>query len=420
MNLKKIAIAIAAIVSLQHGYAQSISEVKELIADNKMKEAKQMMDAIIVKPEVASKSEAWYHKGVAENACSKEKDAATICKDCKADAFASFKKYMAMDAKSFLMKASENVQLFDLYNGFLDEGNTAYEAKDLETAYTKFCLANDVRTFIVDKKLEYKDTKFTGIDTPLMTNIAIFAINIKKYTAAIDIYKTLMAAKAAPQDLGTNCAIVASNAYAAGNKEEAIAFNEQCKTYFTNNDIFYESEMQMMDVSDKKALHQKFEKAIAAKPSSYRLHFNYLAELFNTLHVDNKDTEEEKLILLQKLEAIAAKTDAINHTTDVDIMLCKHYYNSVYDMQEKMRKMTGSTKDVVAAKNVLKEKLATTMDACIAKGLAAESHYTSLPTMAEGDKENLKSILGILKSAYGQKANTAKVAEYKAKVDGFK
>jgi hypothetical protein len=407
-------------ISMQNVHAQSISEVKELIADNKMKDAKQMMDAIIAKPEVASKPEAWYYKGIAENACSKEKDAASICKDCKADAFASFKKYMAMDAKSFLMKASENVQLFDLYNGFLDEGNTAYEAKDLESAYTKFSLANEVRTFIADKKLEYKDTKFTGIDTALVTNIAIFAINTKKYTAAMDIYKGLMSKNAAVQDLANNCAIAASNAYAAGSKAEAIAFNDLCKTYYTNNDIFYESEMQMMDVNDKKALHDKYEKAIAAKPNAYRLHFNYLAELFNTLHVDNKGTEDEKIILQQKLETIAAKTDAINHTVDVDAMLCKHYYNTVYDMQEKIRKITGTTKDALAQKNIIKEKVASTMDNCIAKGLACETYYAAQASPTDGDKENLKSILGILKSAYGQKANTAKVAEYKAKVDGFK
>jgi tetratricopeptide (TPR) repeat protein len=418
--MKKIIFALCLLSSFTQINAQGLDDIKDLLKENNIKDAKVAMDAWMTKQNNETKSENWYYKGMIENASSKEKDAATLCKDCKQDAFESFKKYMSIDTKQFLMKGSENVHFFDLYNGFLDLGNTAYEAKDLETAYTRFNQANAVREYIVEKKLIYKDTKFTGVDTSLLTNIAIFAINIKKYTAAIDVYTKLMSTNAAPQDLATNCAIVAVNAYEAGNKTEGAAFNEQCKSYFTNNDIFFETEMQLMDNTDKKTLFEKYEKAIAAKPNAYKLHFNYLVELFNVLHIDNKGTEEEKEILTKKVIAIANKTMSINSNVDVNAMLAKHYYNAVYDMQEKIKKVTGLPKDVIAKKNAMKEKQSLMMDDCITNGLEAEKKYASIPAPTAADQQNLKGMYEVLRSIYTLKALPLKVAEYKAKYDGIK
>jgi tetratricopeptide (TPR) repeat protein len=413
--MKKIIIALTSLTCAIAANAQNMNKIKELIEDKNFAVAKTEVDALVAKPDYANKAEVWYYKGVIENALSADEKTKMLCKDCKQEAFASLQKYVSLDAKMVLLKINQGTQLFELYNGFLDEGNKAYTANNIDKAYDQFNKALQVHDYIGDKKIEREGTNFGIMDTGLMNNVAICAMNSGKNLEAIALYKKLIDTKAATQEMGNNCSILASNTFIAGAKTEAQSFNDLCKIYFKNDDPFYETEMMMMEGVDKKTVLAKYDAIIKQKPNSYRIHFNYLAELFNYIH-GNVIPKEDKPVTSNTFVSVAQATNAIQHTPDVDALLCKHYYNTSFDYQETANKLKGTDKESLAKKATALAAQKAAADECIKYGIATEAGYAATK-MSEADMANLKSIYPVLKSIYAFKNDAAKVAEYKAKED---
>jgi hypothetical protein len=415
--MKKGILVAASIALFANAQAQNIGKVKDLIDEKNFTAAKAEMDELIKKPESAKNSEWWYYKGVIENMLSHDAKTIASCADCKFDAFQSFKKYMELDKNAVLMLANNNVQLFDLYNGFLDEGGKAYNAEKIDVAFDQFTKGLQVHDYIVAKKLDYNGTLLNAIDTSLISNTAICALNSGKNLEAIALYNRLMDANAATEDMANNCGILANNTFIAGNKKEAADFNAACSRYFKNNQTFKESEVTMMDPTNKIAIFQKYETLIADNAKSYRLHYNYMAELFNYVHTNSSISDDEKTKYKTRFQEIAKATDAIEHQVSTVVLLAKHYYNSSYDYQEAGQKIKGTDKESTKQKDALRVLQMAAADQTIQYGLDAEKELLAAKVQ---DAESLKSIYGILSSIYNLKNDVAKTKEYQAKKDAMK
>ena len=421
VRMKRVLFSIAAIALIANVNAQNLNKVKDALEEKNLMVAKQEIDGLMAKPEYTAKPDVWFWKGMVENELSKDDKTRTSCADCKLEAVQSFKRYLELDKKGVLMVTRLGAPMYELYNGFLEEGNKAYTTENIAMAYDQFNKALELHDYIgTVKLLEREGINFAAMDTMLISNVAICAMNSNKNLEAIALYSKLIDTKAATENMANNCGVLVSNTFISNKKKEAQDFNNKCKNYFANNETFYETEMQMMEDADRKVVMAKYDEAIKAKPNAYRIHFNYLAEMFNYIHAGKPLSADEKLAMQTRFDALAQATNAINHTADVDALLCKNYYNVALDYNEQSLKIKGTDKESIKQKEALTAKQNGYVEKCIQAGLSAEKLFTASPTMAEADKENYKSILPVLKSIFAFKNDAAKAAAYKKKVEEFK
>ena len=98
--------------------AQTIEEVKALVNKADYAVAKKTIDSYLSDNKNAAKPDGWYYKGFIYNECAKKDDLATLCSNCRLEAFDAFKKYQEKDPKNMYMILEQNVRLFDIYNGY--------------------------------------------------------------------------------------------------------------------------------------------------------------------------------------------------------------------------------------------------------------------------------------------------------------
>lgn len=400
------------------GFAQSVDDIKKLVGKSDWPAAKKAVDAHLAVEKNAAKHDGWYYKGVIYNECSKKEETASLCTNCKLEAFEAFKKYQAMDAKNIYMILEENVRLFDLYNGFFDMGAKAFGNKDYNAAYDNFSNAADVEGYIRSKGFEYNGFKFGELDTSLVQNLALAARLGKKDADAVKHYERLIGAGLAGENNLEMYQYVAQ--YYAENKNLA-ALNSvlsKAEKLYPGNDYWIEVELDMVDKKDKPSLFAKYEELTAKHPSSYTLAYNYGVELFNFLYVG--DTKPTDFTAYQaKLESTLTKAIAIKSTGDANLIMARHLYNDVYDLQDAIKKNKGTKPEDAKKRADLKAQSLKIADECIKYAGAAVKIFAEMPKLKPIDKANYKNALSIIESMYSYKGDAVKAADYKKQAEAI-
>jgi hypothetical protein len=407
---KKLLFSFAITASVFSAQAQSIDNIKEQINDKKYAEARESITKYMAaKPDNAKKSEIWYLKGLAENLYSKEDASKSNCPNCKEDAFASFKKYQELDSKNIMMTIDNNVQLFDLYNGFFDQAGAAYGASDFKVAYEKFLSASAVQDYIKSKKFEYNGFSFGVVDTNLLNNIGICALQAKMYTEAMDTYEKLVDAKAATDEMRDNCVIAAANVYENGGQAKGTAFMEKCKNYFKENSSIIEKQLDMNVGLKPEEIIAKYDAALPTIAGKYNANFNYAAELYNYIFAgENKPKDAAKAEALTKLENQLQTVLRIKKTPEANLLMARFLYNKVYESQDVIKGLTGTDAKTTAQKNKLKEEQKAVINSC----LEYAGQVESLTANNADAVENYNSAIEISEKMYRFLNNKAKTDEY--------
>jgi hypothetical protein len=95
--------------------------------------------------------------------------------------------------------------------------------------------------------------------------------------------------------------------------------------------------------------------------------------------------------------------------------MARHFYNVLYDYQDEMQAIKGTTEADKKKKADLKTKMNESADQLIAYSQAALDLYSAKPTLKAGEKGNYKVVAGYLSTAYDVKGDKAKADEYRKK-----
>lgn len=399
-------------------FAQSIEDIEGQFQKGELDKAKASVDAFLAKEKNAAKPDGWWYKGVVYNEIAKSEKYKALAPDGRMEAFNAFKKYYEMDPKAVRGTLEQHVRLFDIYNGYFDMGVASFGASNFDDAYKNFKNALAVEEYIASKGYEYNGFKFPAFDTTLVQNIALSAYRAKKDDEAVVYYKKIADQKIAGKDNVDIYQLLVEYYTKKNDRATREHYLQLGRQLYPADDRWYQIELDEVDAKDKKALFAKYEELIPKYPDKYIMSYNYAVELFNYTYAGDKKPADYKESQ-KKIESVLKSTMTVNKSyPEANVLMARHFYNVLYDIQDEMQAIKGTTAADQKKKADLKGKMTEAADQLIVYAQGAFDIYSSKATLKAGEKGNYKVTAGYLATAYDVKGDKTKADEYRKKAEG--
>ena len=413
--MQRFLLSLLIILSSSGLFAQTIEDIEGQFGKGELDKAKASVDAFLAKEKNQSKADGWWYKALIYNEIAKSEKYKSLAPDGRMEAFNAFKKYYELDPKSIRATLEQHVRLFDIYNGYFDIGVTSFGASKFDEAYAGFKNALMVEEYVSSKGFEYNGFRFPAFDTTLIQNIALSAYRAKKEDDAAVYFKKIADQRIAGKDNVDVYQLLVEYYAKKNDKANKEKYLQIGRELFPADDRWYQIELDEVDAKDKKALFAKYEELMPKYPDKYLMSYNYAVELFNytyagdTKPADYKETQK-------KIESVLKSTMAANKSyPEANVLMSRHYYNVLYDLQDEMQAIKGTTAADQKKKADLKAKMNESADQLILYSQAAYDIYSAKPTLKAGEKGNYKVVAGYLSTAYDVKGDKAKADEYRKK-----
>ena len=399
-------------------FAQSIEDIEGQFQKGELDKAKASVDAFLAKEKNAAKPDGWWYKGVVYNEIAKSEKYKALAPDGRMQAFEAFKKYYEMDPKAVRATLEQHVRLFDIYNGYFDMGVASFGASNFDDALKNFKNALAVEEYIAAKGYEYNGFKFPAFDTTLVQNIALSAYRAKKDDEAVVYYKKIADQKIAGKDNVDIYQLLIEYYTKKNDRATREQYLQLGRQLYPDDDRWYQIELDEVDAKDKKALFAKYEELMPKYPDKHIMLYNYAVELFNYTYAGDKKPADYKETQ-KKIESVLKTTMNVNKSyAEANVLMARHYYNVLYDVQDEMQAIKGTTAADQKKKADLKGKMTEAADQLIVYAQGAFDIYNSKATLKAGEKGNLKVTAGYLATAYDVKGDKTKADEYRKKAEG--
>jgi len=413
--MQRFLLSLLIILGSSRLFAQSIEDIESQFGKGELDKAKASVDAFLLKEKNAAKPDGWWYKGLIYNEIAKSEKYKNLAPEGRMDAFNAFKKYYELDPKAIRATLEQHVRLFDIYNGYFDLGVAGFGASKFDSAYINFKNALMVEEYIGGKGLEYNGFKFPAFDTTLIQNIALSAYRAKRDDEAAVYYKKIADQKIAGKDNVDVYQLLIEYYMKKNDKVNAEKYFALGRELYPADDRWYQMELEQVDAKDKKALFAKYDELMPKYPDKHLMTYNYAVELFNYTYAgDTKpaDYKENQ----KKIESVLKTTIAIKKDyPEANVLMARHYYNVLYDYQDDMQAIKGTTEADKKKKADLKIKMTEAADQLIVYSQTASDMYSAKPTLKAGEKGNYKVVNGYLSTAYEVKGDKAKADEYRKK-----
>ncbi len=415
--MKKLLIIAICAFGYFTGNAQTIDDVAKAINAKDYAGAKAKVDIVLSNPKNAEKAEAWYLKGRAYNSLSYEP---TVSKSeayqLKKDAFEAFKKYQQLDPKDLRFKLENYQSYLDLYLGYFDIGAQEFNEKNYESSYNGFKAALDMKDFIMQKNYTYDAIKFGALDTSLVLNTAIAAMQAKKDAEAMKYYKMLTDAEVGGPGYLDIYLFLAERFKEDKNEAALNDIIAKGKKLYPENPYWNQLEIdKVREGGDRNALYAQYDAALAAKPDDFVTNYNYAIELFNAVYGQDEkpaDIPAAKAKISSLLKTASKVDEGIEATT----LLANHYYNMAADESDELNKIKGTKAEDIAAKKARKDKMMQYLTETIPYAEAVLAFYDKqTEPLTGGQKGNYRIMLNHLSDIYSSKGDNKKADEYDAR-----
>ena len=393
--------------------AQSLDDVNKLLNEEKYVEAKAAIDKLMTDPKNQAKSDAWYFKARTYNAYSFSKTIPDAEKyNAKLQAFEAFKKTQELDKNDVRLKLEGYSSYLNLYAGLYDVGAGAFNAKDYDQAFNAFKSALDVENFILNRKYTYEGTNLYALDTSLVLNTAIAAMQAKKEDEALVYYKKLVDGNVSEKQYQEVYEYLVDYYIKKDDQANLQPTLEKAKRFYPQSDFWIDVEMEAVrKKGDKPALFAKYEELIAKNPTNFLLTYNYAIDLFNNVYVgENKDADQtaEKEKLTTALKAAIANDKGI----DATVLMTKHLYNLSSDLSIAANLAKGTKPEDIKKKADLTAKTKAAMNEFLSYGDKVAAHYDpQVATLKPVDKAKYKELLANMSEVYNYLKDPKKQAE---------
>lgn len=419
--MKKISMFVTLCFASVSISAQNLDDVNKLLGNQKFAEAKAAIDKILADPKNASKSDAWYFKGRAYNAYSYDKQITLTEKfDIKLAAFEAFKKVQELDTKDMRLKLENYLSYIDLYGGFYDVGANAFNEKNYDASLEAFKKTMEVEKYIQSKGYTYTDVKLHALDTGLVLNTAIAAMQAKKIEEAVSYYRMLTDANVSEKQYQEVYEYLVDYYSKKDDQANLQLMLQKGKTIYPESEFWTDVEVEnVKKKGDKAALFAKYDDLITQYPTNFLLPYNYAIEMYNMLYVgDDKpaNADVQKLKLTEVLKKAIANDKGI----DASVLMTKHLYNVSSDLSVEVNKVKGTKPEDVKKKADIAAKAKSAMNEFLSYGDKVIAFYEpQLQSLKPVQKATFKELLTNMSEVYTYQKNAAKAAEMEKKKDAL-
>lgn len=397
-------------------FAQNLNDVQEKISKGKYDEAKEKIDKLLADPKGQKNANAWYYKGVVYNELAKDTTKKDM--DYRMEAFNAFKKYQQMDPKNIMMTLEQNGRLFQLYEGYYNQGIAAFNTKNYEKAFSDFKNALAVKDYVYDRKYEINGFSFPAIDTQLVNLAGSAGMLAKQEDAAIPYFQVLADAKLKGDDFKDIYPILVdyySRKNDATNKAKYLAIGQEL---YPNNPYWTQSQLEAAG-DDKGKRLELLKEMVAKNPTNADLAVDYSVELFNYIYGKDKPANYDE----RKVELTAALENAIKanpESAQANFVMTQHISNDIYDMQMDYNAIKGSKPEDVKKKQELNKRIEKRYEDLYTYANTAVQQYEKMTNLKAVDKANYRSVLNQMVDYYTVKKQADKAKIYNDKIKSLK
>ena len=391
---------------------QSLDDINKMMEKQQFAQAKTAIDAFIADPKNATKSDAWYYKARIYNALSYDKTVPLPeVYDLKLQAFEGFQKTQQLDSKDLRLKLEDHKSYLDIYYGLFDLGANFYNAKQFDKAYDAFNKALVVKDFILDKKYTYTNVQLYPLDTALVLNTAIAAMQTKNEEGAVSNYKKLTDANVSGNAYQEVYEYLADYYTKKDDQANLLTILEKGKKLYPKNDFWVSMELDALrKKGDQPLLFAKYEEMMVADPANFVVPYNYSIELFNSIYGHNAKPADEKAIKV-KLTEILTKAMANDKGIDATVLMSKHQYNLSSDLSIATNLVKGTKPEDVKKKADLSAQTKKQMDEFLVYAKLASTYYDALPTFKPVQRATYQELLGNMSEIYNYRKDVKAAAE---------
>jgi hypothetical protein len=410
--MTKISIALLLLFVSITSFSQSLDDINSMMDKKQFKEAKAGIDKLLADPKNSGKADAYYFKGRIYNALSYEKTTPpTEAYDLKIQAFEAFKKNQELDPKDLRLKVEGYKSYLDLYYGLYDLGATFYNDKTFDKAFNAFTNALNVKDFMLNKKYTFTESVLQPLDTSLVLNAAISAMQSKNEEGTILYYKKLTDANVSGNGYMEVYEYMADYYSKKGDAENLKSILDKGKMFYPTNEFWTSLELDnTRKKGDEALLFAKYEEMMAANPTNFIVPYNYGIELFNSIYgkeAKHAGDDTYKAKLTSVLKAAMANDKGI----DATVLLTKHLYNMSSDLSIAANLAKGTTPEVVKKRASLLAQTNKQMDEFLEYAIKTSAYYDGLATLKPAQKGTYQELLSNMSEIYNYKKDAKKAAE---------
>jgi len=444
--MRKLLLSTLFVAALFSAKAQNLDDVQEKMSKGKWDEAKEKIDKILADSKNQGKANPWYYKGKVYAELARMDTSGTYKQDLSKEAFEAFKKYQQLEPKNTLMLLDQNVGLFQLYDMHYNRGIKNYNKKDYTGAFNDFRAAIEVGAYTREKGFDYNGFKVPELDTTLVNLAATAAYMAKDEEQAIAYYEKLANARLKDKEFREVYGMLAEH-YLKKNDPKADKYLQLGKELFPDENYWISLEFgdvaskeqeeieklraQLEQASNKKDIEEKinklemsakekraarYEEMIRKYPTNALLTLDYAIEMFNNTYSYEKKPADYTARQEKLRKALEQAIQVQPNSSLANYVMSQHIYNEVYDLEEQLRAVRGTTPADQAKKKDLTAKIDRKYEDLLEYSQKAYDLYSAEASLKAQDKANYRKVINQLIDYHQRKKQADKVTMYQNKL----
>ncbi len=415
--MRKLLLSLLLAVSFSGVFAQKLDDIQEKIEKKKFGEAKEKLDKVLADPKHQNNADVHFFKAVIHYNMSLENPAELPV------ALEAMKKYFELEqskeeSKRMLRSTFEGHKTaFAIYSDYFRSGVKNFQEKKYLEAVTAFDGA--IASFELLSNNKLTDVKF---DTTANIYAGFAAQNAQKPEVAVKYYDKLITNKIFDTTyLDAYRYMINYHLENTKDTAEALRYLQINETAFpAYEDLWVDYEMGAMSPIREKKL-ASYEALVKKYPNNFVAALNHGVELYNyTFFSDPKpanyvESQETTKAALER--AIALNPDA-HHATYI---MSQFYVNRIYDLEDSIRNIRGTTAADVAKKKELNARMDQHYESMYTYTQQAyDSYAKDEASLKAQDKANYRRVINQMIDYYTRKKQNDKVTFYQDKLKQLK
>ncbi|MEO6314704.1 MAG: hypothetical protein ABIU63_13420 [Chitinophagaceae bacterium] len=398
--------------------AQKVDKAKDLLAKNKLVDARTEIDAVLADAKNQKTPDAWYYKGKIYGAVAADSTMTTKVPDAAVQSFDAFKKYVELDEKHLLLTLENYKPITDMYQAYFKKGAAEFQGNKFAESFGTFKSCLEISDYMSSKG--WANIK---LDTTVVLYTGIAAEKAGKKDDAAIYYARLADAKVNGDNMGEIYKWLTDYYAKKSDNASSMKYLALGQELYPKDGFWAEYEMQMIrDSGDKKALFANYEKMLEKNPSDYTMLYNYSVELYQTAYdtsLAKRPANSEELIA--KVEANMKKVIELKPDfTNAYLVLGQISFNKGVDITAESKKIRpqGNIKlkpDELKKKDDLRNQAGKKFDDAVPYFEKIDELLGSKGKLKMDDKKSLKDAYDLLITIYDTKQNKDKVKVYEEK-----
>ncbi len=397
-------------------YAQKLDDVKEKISKGKWDEAKEKLDKAFTDPKAQTNSVAWFYKAQIYSNLSKANPNDTALARGAVEAMANYLRLEEpQGTKGMILSTIEgNKTFFDIYSNNFNAGINSFKNKEYTASLNHF--KNTLESFSYLSKYNFTPVK---LDTTATIYAALSAHNAKLFPEAARYYGMLVDARV-PDSTYVDAYQFLISYNLSETKDTATAkkyLKISQEVYPKRNWLDYELSMIP---NERDARLAAYSDLLTRYPDNADLTLQYAVDLYNSTYVydkkpaDYNDRKQQTQKALNQAMAIDPESQLGNY------IYSQHAYNEVFDLEDELRSVKGTTAADVAKKKDLTARIDKQYEEMYKYSLKTYDLYSKETNLKIQDRANYRRVINQLIDYHTRKKQNDKVTFYEEKLKQLK